>query len=289
LRRVRVRGDDRVIKGIDVSNNQPRIDWERVRGDGVEFAIIKATEGVGFVDERRTAYAAGARAAGLVCGFYHYARPDTYAGNTARAAIQDAEAEADAFLATAFPTAGDLLPTLDLEEAGLPPRRLVAWTRAWLSRVEERIGAKPMLYTYPGFWGRMSGSRAFGSYPLWIAHWEAVEPQLPPGWSSYALWQYSSSGSVQGIPGRVDLNRLADGLGLPDLTYQAASVVKEEQNLPGPVPKPQWFWPWLRWRLGVGEFEGLTREKSIRPDEAPERAPGWALACEKKLRGAREG
>lgn len=275
------------IKGVDVSGNQPRVDWQRARSDGVEFVIVKATEGVGYVDVKRSAFATGARAAGIACGFYHYARPDTHSAGSPSAAVRDAEAEADAFLAVAAPAPGDLLPALDLEEAGLPPRRLVAWTRAWLGRVEERTGARPLLYTYPAFWARMGGSRAFGGYPLWIAHWEVTSPQLPPGWRSYAIWQYSSSGAVQGIPGRVDLNRLADSLTLDDLTYRPAREEPREQNLPGPVPKPAWFWLWLRWRLGTGEWEGLAGEESLRPDEAPERAPDWALECERKLRAAR--
>lgn len=220
------------VRGVDVSSNQPWIDWERVRAGGFAFAIVKATEGVGFVDPKRAAFAAGARAAGLACGFYHYARPDTHSTGSPRAAIRDAEAEADAFLAVLAPAPGDLLPALDLEEAGLAPRRLVAWARAWLARVEERIGAKPLLYTYPAFWTRMGGSRAFGAYPLWIAHWGVAAPALPPGWSSYAIWQHSSSGSVPGIPGRADLNRLADGLALADLRIPPPPPARLEETSP---------------------------------------------------------
>jgi lysozyme len=38
--------------GVDVSSHQGEVDWDRVAGDGIEFAYIKATEGADFVDER---------------------------------------------------------------------------------------------------------------------------------------------------------------------------------------------------------------------------------------------
>jgi lysozyme len=80
-----------VIKGIDVSGHQDRVDWTRVKADGVKFAYIKATEGVGFVDPRFGAFAAGAQAAGIPHGFYHFARPDTRSGATAQTAVKDAQ------------------------------------------------------------------------------------------------------------------------------------------------------------------------------------------------------
>ncbi|MBM2821893.1 MAG: Lysozyme [Thermoleophilia bacterium] len=281
-----------MIKGIDVSSHQGRIDWQRVKADDIRFVLIKATEGVGFVDPNLSANTAGAKSVGLPCGFYHFARPDTQSGRTVESAIGDAQAEADSLLAVAFPTSGDLLPVLDLETAGLPPARMVAWTRAWLERVAERIGVKPLLYTFPGFWGKLGNTTEFGSYPLWVAHWRVSAPQLPRGWRRHTIWQYADDGHVDGISGRVDLNRLHERATLADITYKPKEVKpapgpRPSQNLPGPVPKPPWFGSWLRWQLGVGEFEGLAQNPSVRPDEAPLEVPGWALACEKKLRTAR--
>jgi lysozyme len=280
-----------MIKGIDVSNNQGRIDWQRVKTDGIGFALIKATEGVGFVDPDLSANAAGAKSVGIPYGFYHFARPDTQSGSTLESAIGDAQAEADALLAVAFPKSGDLLPVLDLERAGLPPARLLAWTRAWLERVTERIGVKPILYTFPGFWPKLGQPSEFGGYPLWIAHWGVSEPQLPKGWKRHTIWQYTNEGHVDGIGGRVDLNRLHERTNLTDITYkpeevQPAPPPPPSQNLPGPVPKPPWFGSWLRWRLGVGEYEGLAQDQSVRPDEAPLQIPDWAKASEKKLLAA---
>ena len=80
------------------------------------------------------------------------------------------------------------------------------------------------------------------------------------------------------------MNRLRDGTTLAEITYRPAGRPERPRpNLPGPVPKPSWFWPWLRWRLGVGEFDGLEGNERVRPDEAPDEIPPWAFACAEKL------
>jgi GH25 family lysozyme M1 (1,4-beta-N-acetylmuramidase) len=271
-----------VINGMDVSNHQERIDWTRAAASGITFAFLKATEGVGYVDPKFTAFAAGAQAAGIPYGAYHFARPDTNSGKTAKTAIGDARAEADAFLAVAFPRQGQLLPVLDLEIGGLPPKILVQWAQAWLDRVAGRAGVTPILYTYPAFWSQMGNSTKFGSYKLWIASYGVPSPQLPAGWKSYTIWQYTSSGTVPGVAGRVDRDRLADGVTLAQITVKPPPP-PPVQNLPGPVPKPDWFWVWVRWRLGVAEFEGLRQNGDVRPDEAPEHIPQWAWQSLTKL------
>jgi GH25 family lysozyme M1 (1,4-beta-N-acetylmuramidase) len=269
-----------VIKGVDVSNHQERIDWSRVKADGVEFAYVKASEGVSFTDTKYQAHRAGARAVGIVTGAYHYARPDTHTGDIRN----DARAEADWFLSLAQPQPGDLLPALDFETPGLAPEQMVEWTRAWLDHVRSAIGTRPILYTYPAFWTQLGGTTAFRLYPLWIANYGVSSPQLPAGWRRYAIWQYSASASVDGIPGHTDVNRLGDDVALADVTYRPKKKPKPRaRNLPGPVPKPAWFWPWLRWRLGVGEFVGLGMNERVRPDEAPAQIPDWAFACVEKL------
>jgi GH25 family lysozyme M1 (1,4-beta-N-acetylmuramidase) len=282
-----------VIRGIDVSNHQERIDWTRVRADGIAFAMVKASEGVSFADPSYRAHVAGARSVGIRIGAYHFARPDTPGDGVAAAARRDARAEADRFVTIAQLRPGDLLPALDLETAGLSPESMIAWTRAWLDRVRRRTGARALLYTYPYFWQELGATKQFRSFPLWIANYGVREPALPGGWRRYAIWQYTATGRVPGIPGRVDLNRLHERLTLDDITYRPAQRPRQAQHFPGPVPKPAWFWPWVRWRLGVGEFDGLARVAAVRPDEAPDEIPRWAhrsvdkLLAERKKRRAR--
>jgi lysozyme len=187
-----------------VSHYQGTIEWSAVAAKGYRFVYVKATEGRSHVDPAFARNARGARAAGLVVGAYHFARPDDSPG--------DAVAEANAFLRAARPRAGDLVPLLDLESAGtLDPRALRDWTRTWLERVRAATGVRPAIYVGSTFWRvRMGDSTDFASYPLM---WAAVHPGgvLPAeGWSTFGwtAWQWSACGTIPGIRSCVDLDVL---------------------------------------------------------------------------------
>ena len=185
-----------------------------VAAAGKRFAFIKAsdgfitTNGTMFVDNMYPTNRLGARAVGMLVGAYHFARPDATPG--------DAIAEADHFVNTASPAGGDLLPVLDLETTGgLTTTPLQTWVRDFMNRVFERTGIRGAIYVSPAFWTKYLGDTATlaleGYQVLWIAHWTtALEPWTPAAnWAGagWAFWQYTSSGSVPGISGRVDLNR----------------------------------------------------------------------------------
>ena len=69
-------------QGIDVSGYQPSINWSTVKGNGVTFAFIKATEGTGYTNPSFSSQYTGATNAGIIRGGYHFARPDVSSGAT---------------------------------------------------------------------------------------------------------------------------------------------------------------------------------------------------------------
>jgi GH25 family lysozyme M1 (1,4-beta-N-acetylmuramidase) len=195
-------------EGIDVSHWQNVIDWAQVAASGKRFAYMKASEGTTLVDDTYVFNRAQARANGIVVGAYHFARPNRTPG--------DAIAEADYFLAMSQVAAGDLLPVLDLEvNGGLSPVELQEWVKGYLGRIYERTGARGVIYTSPTFWrNSMADTNWFatnGYRTLWVAHWTTGPAPSVPGanWggTGWTFWQYTSSGTVPGISGRVDLNR----------------------------------------------------------------------------------
>jgi lysozyme len=203
------------LNGIDVSVHQGTIDWTRVAAAGKQFAFVRASAGTLTADGRYEANRRGARAVGIPMGAYHFANPDT--------APNDALNEASWFLANATPASGDLIPTLDIEVAnGLSATALTAWLKVWLERVTEVTGVRPMIYTSPNFWKlHVADTEWFarnGYTVLWVAHWTtASKPLLPAaGWAGHGwtFWQHSSTGSVPGIGGAVDLDRF-NGSELP--------------------------------------------------------------------------
>jgi GH25 family lysozyme M1 (1,4-beta-N-acetylmuramidase) len=108
---------------------------------------------------------------------------------------------------------------LDVETpfTGLDANRLRTWIRVWVKRVAKRLGRKPMIYTNASSWSATGNTTEFAKakYPLWVAEWGVSRPSVPAdNWASrgWSVWQYTSSGTVAGISGRVDMNRLRVGL-----------------------------------------------------------------------------
>jgi GH25 family lysozyme M1 (1,4-beta-N-acetylmuramidase) len=195
-------------EGIDVSHWQGTIDWAKVKAAGKKFAFIKATESTDFLDDKWATNRSQAKAQGIKVGAYHFARPGTNTG--------DAVNEANWFVKHAKPVSGEMLPVLDLEvTGGLTDAQLEAWAKSFLDRVYSLTGVRGAVYTSPSFWSSNVGNStkiaAAGYKVLWIAHWtSSTSPTLPANnWNGngWTFWQYTSSGTVSGISGRVDLNR----------------------------------------------------------------------------------
>jgi GH25 family lysozyme M1 (1,4-beta-N-acetylmuramidase) len=210
------------IPGIDISHWQGTIDWTKVAGAGKEFAFMKATDDVDYVDPTFSTNRAQARANGLLVGAYHFARPDPSPG--------DARREARFFVKVADPQAGSLLPVLDIETSrGLDQRGVTRWARTWVAEVRELTGVTPLVYTSPYGWMARTGDTrllARDGAPLWIAHWGVSSPTLPAAdWDGHGwvVWQHTSDGHVAGIAGRVDLDRLA-GTSLGRITIRRLSI-----------------------------------------------------------------
>lgn len=216
--------------GIDISGWQKTISWKAIADADIEFGWIKATEGTDYVNSVYTKHRKAAKRLGIPVGAYHYARPDKDDGPIA---------EADWFLEAYTPLADELLPVLDLEVHGLPPKSMARWAKRWLQRVEKRIGQPPILYTYSSFWQSAVGNAAgFERYPLWLANYGKNDGKVNPvrtvgSWPSIAVHQYTSKGRIAGWDDSVDLNRLKKGWTLDMLRL-------ESEPPPGPGYGPPW-------------------------------------------------
>ncbi|WP_433660524.1 glycoside hydrolase family 25 protein [Nocardia sp. CA-128927] len=197
-------GAEATPTGPDVSSWQHidgrLIDWFAVKRSGHAFAMVKATEGVSYINPYFVADSLLMRAAGVARGTYHYARPNLAP-----------EPQAAMYAAVVLGQNGalDLPPVLDLETTGgLPPAALIDWTRRYLSSVQALTGRTPIVYTYPNFWRTaMADTNEFTQYPLWIADYRGNEaPEVPGGWSTWTFWQTTDSGGIDGIAGHTDLN-----------------------------------------------------------------------------------
>ena len=185
--------DGPIVKGIDVSYYEASVDWAIAKQAGIEFAFIRASDGLQFIDPKFPEYWAGAKQAGVVRGAYQFFRP-----------AEDAIAQADLLLQKIGAIEpGDLPPVLDVEvNGGLAPAQVAAAVKTWVDHVTPVIGRPPIIYAGLYSWHDLTSSANMTASPLWVAQYtSAACPNIPLPWTRWAFWQYSSTGSVPGIPG----------------------------------------------------------------------------------------
>jgi GH25 family lysozyme M1 (1,4-beta-N-acetylmuramidase) len=194
-------------RGIDVSRHQGNIDWNAVKASGINFAFMKATEGVDYTDPNYTTNAQGASAAGINIGAYHFLR----AG--------DVQKQASQFIDALKPFQWNYPIVVDVEHAELVPLGKNAITDMVVQFCEaiKAAGYIPMIYANPNWCSNYLDMSRLSGYDLWLAHYNVDSPSSN---YPYTVWQYTSTGSVPGIGGNVDLNFSyinypADGRGNP--------------------------------------------------------------------------
>jgi lysozyme len=190
---------DYPVQGIDVSHHQRRIDWPLLKGQDVDFAYIKASEGGDHPDPLFAANLKGAKAAGIAVGAYHFFT-----------LCRSGAAQAANFIA-AVPRDPSLLPpAVDLEFGGncaARPKReaLLRELRAFLARIEAHGGKPALLYVTAEFDSFYRVSEAIDR-PLWLRSilWR-------PGYGArpWRIWQVSNFRRLRGLEGRVDWNVVA--------------------------------------------------------------------------------
>ena len=188
-------GED--MKGIDVSVHNGNIDWNKVKADGIEFAILRAGFGklASQKDKKFEQNYAGAKAAGIPVGAYWY----SYAMDE-----DEARQEADVFLSVLKGKQFEFPVYFDLEEQkqfDLGKEQVSAIMRAFLKKVES-AGYFVGLYGSASSLTTHTADDIKSRYTIWLTHW--VNQTNYSG--AYGIWQHSEKGSVDGINGNVDLD-----------------------------------------------------------------------------------
>jgi lysozyme len=201
------------IHGIDVSRYQQNISWDLVREMNVrdirlQFAFIKATEGIGNIDPYFKRNWRKSKQAGMIRGAYHFF-----------IATKDGKLQAQNFIKNVNLESGDLPPVLDIEHLYTSKHdqlrmdiehvytskhdQLRMELKEWLDVVENYYHVRPIIYTYLDFYDKnLKGY--FDDYPLWVAHY--LQPHQPRINRDWTFWQHSEQGRVNGIASKVDFN-----------------------------------------------------------------------------------
>ena len=193
------------VLGIDVSYAQGAIDWNRVAKAGIKFAIIRAAfrgYGTGRIvaDEWFERNIKGATAAGIKVGVYFFSQ-----------AVNEKEGaeEADYIVnqirnyKVTLPVVIDTEYVSDSRARGnlISKEIRTAAVKAFCDRSFQR-GYTPMIYASTSWLNNQLDMRKLSSYKVWVAQYYSRVTYN----GKYQCWQYSSSGSVDGISNRVDMN-----------------------------------------------------------------------------------
>lgn len=186
-------------EGVDVASYQGNVAWTTLWNSGVRWAYTKASEGTYYTNPYFSSQYSGSYGVGMIRGAYHFATPDTTTGAT----------QANYFVdhGGGWSADGRTLPgTLDIEWNpygdscyGKTPSAMVSWIRDFLNQYKARTGRAAVIYTSTSWWTQCTGNYAgFTANPLWIARYASTAGTLPAGWSTYTMWQYTSSGPTVG-------------------------------------------------------------------------------------------
>lgn len=215
------------IKGIDISSHQGKVDFNKVKKDGVKY-IIPRSSFADVADNRFLEYVKGAKRAGIeVKGVYVF----SYALSS-----KDAKAEAD-YCIKLVQKAGldkNTIIFYDFEydtvrygrdnHVTLGPDKCQAFTKAFCQRVEE-LGYRAGIYANIDYYNRMYQGKVIGDYIFWLAHWTTGEP-----WKKCVVQQYTSKGRVSGISTNVDMDKWYGGIKEKDNTSKPEKEKKTDKK-----------------------------------------------------------
>lgn len=196
------------IDGIDVSKWQGDIDWSSVKDDGMKFAIVRlgyrgSANGTLVTDNYFEANIKGAKKAGLGVGIYFFTQAIT---------TSEAEEEAEYVIEklssyngyVSWPIYIDMetLSNSRLDNAGLTSDQKTKICAAFCKKIEE-AGYSAGVYSNGWYLNtQMDAESLAANYDIWLANYTTQTSYS----GTYNMWQYSSTGSVSGISGNVDMN-----------------------------------------------------------------------------------
>ena len=192
-------------KGIDVSKHNGNIDWGQVKSAGIGFAMIRcgyrgSSSGVLVVDPLYEANIRGAQAAGIPVGVYFFSQAVN---------IEEAVEEASLVLDLIGGYSLQYPVYLDVEKSRgrgdeISPEERTEICRAFLATISN-AGYAAGIYSNKLWFENRINTGSLADYRIWMAQYVDIPTYTA---TRYDMWQYTSKGSVPGVPGNVDMNVL---------------------------------------------------------------------------------
>ena len=192
-------------KGIDVSEFQGKIDWEKVKNDGIEFAILRCGYGMDFSNQDDVEYERNANECerlGIPYGVYLMSYANT---------VEKARSEAEHVLRLIEGRKISLGVWYDIEDNGtsgaINKETLTNIINTFCNTIKN-AGYKVGVYTNLNWLENKIEKTIKDNYDIWVAqYYSKCEYE-----GKYIMWQHTSSGKVNGISTNVDMNILYEDL-----------------------------------------------------------------------------
>lgn len=185
---------DFMLRGIDISSWQSDLDLNEIN---VDFAIVKATQGTGYVSPSCDKHVQQAIKSGKLFGYYHFADG------------ADPKTEASFFRRATIGYEKQGIPVLDFETDIANPAQ---WCEQWIQEYYNLTGTWPMLYISASRCPNFANSWIPSKCGLWIAGYpiqyqsypNTAMPYDPWPWANAAIWQFSDCLMMPGYVGNID-------------------------------------------------------------------------------------
>ena len=187
------------LKGIDVSKHQGRIDWNKVKSAGIQVAILRCGYGADIASQDDAQFQrnyAEAKRVGIKVGIYLYSYADT---------LSEAKSEAAHVIRLLKGKSIDFPVFYDLEDANTTGRcssKLIGDMAQAFCDAISAAGYKVGIYANKYWFTSKLTDARFNQWDKWVAQYYSECTYQ----GKYVGWQYTSSGKVDGIVGRVDMN-----------------------------------------------------------------------------------
>ena len=212
--------DGAVARGIDVSHNQGVIDWQKVKKDGIDFAIIRCGYGMNQANQDDAQWlnnVKGCEQNGIPYGVYLYSYADT---------VAKAKSEAAHVLRLikghklSYPVYYDLEDNYILSHTTAAQRQKITET---FTSIIKKAGYSVGVFAPKNWFEKELPTAAFNKWDKWVAHWNTKCTYQ----GNYQIWQATNKATVAGITGSVDMNFLM----LPKAKIIAKSTAKKKVQI----------------------------------------------------------
>ena len=191
------------VRGVDVSEYQGEVDWDRIKSQGISFAFIKATEGSKGKDSYFDKNFEKLKNMDMLLGVYHFFSFESLG-----------EEQAKNYIDTVGVIKNDdslMIPIVDIEyysdyKKEKPSKDCIKKElQVLLNKLESTYRVKPMIYTTMEFYNDYIDGE-FLDYDIWIRN-ILTKPNLKN--RTWRFWQYTGKGKLDGYNGEekfIDLN-----------------------------------------------------------------------------------